>query len=382
MPWNRPKTPPIALGVPDAEESLHSQNQPTKEISQGPEGSLKIAPEVGRDDGDVKMEPKNLWNEAFLSLKPAEQARLKAILGDGQDSIFTKPDFESLKGSLQEKQDQCEEESWKITVGDHVLIVRDFAAKSATWLQQLGDIIIPFAPQAASAPWGLIRGVLQIPVSYDQQMLALLTTVDEVLKVVYRGQLFEMLYSPEKVHGDVLQTLHTELQGIYKSALELIAHTQKQLSHRTAKNAFEAIVNPDSADGVLSDLEARHIKLISAAQLCEGFRSAEADRRLTDAMRAIHEPLIRFEAKCETYFKELESTRRIETLEAISRIPYTSHHQEYQEKRTPKTCTWLLEDDLFRTWKNSSSPGVFWLWGNRAFYTLPIAYKIVRLILH
>ena len=383
-PWNRPKTPPIAprASEPDTANNPSDGDPNERCTATGasetraavPERISNSGPEVGHD-GDVPVEPKSLWNEAFKSLKPAKQAQLKLILRDGQDSMFIKPDFASLKAEVQQKQDRCEAESWKITAGGHVMIVRDFAAKSATWLQQIGDIVIPFAPQAASAPWGLIKGVLQITITYDHQMLALLTTMDEVLKVVYRGQIFEMIYTPENTRDDVRQTLHAELQSIYKSALELIAYTQEQLSRGTAKRIVEAVVNPENADGFLNDLESRHIKLISAAQLCESSRSAEADNRLLRAMHAIHEPLARFEERCEGYFSEMENDRMINFLKAISSIPYTTHHQEYQEKRTPGTCNWLLEDDVFREWENSSSPGVFWLWGTRSSSPTPLEMR-------
>lgn len=389
--WRREKTELIAPGVPVIETTNHvndgkgivdDQKQLTEEVAEVAERIPQMALVVDdAHNNDAKRKPKNLWDEAFLSLTPDEQAQLKAILGDGQvPSIFTKPDFASLKVDVQRKQDQCEEKSWKLSFGDHVIIVKDFAAKSATWLQKLGDLVIPFAPTAASAPWGLIKGVLQIPISYDHQMLALLGTLDEVFKVVYHGQIYEMLYTPERTREDVLQTLQTELHGIYKSALELIAYTQKQLSCGTLKNIVEAIASPDSADGLLSTLKARHVDLSHAAQLCESWRSGEVDDRLLDGLRSISEPMTRLEENFQTYFDEMESAKVIQILEAISSIPYTTHHQEYQEKRTADTCNWLLEDEEFRAWESSRSSGVFWLWGTGASSATP--YKRVLLITH
>lgn len=400
--WRREKTELIAPGVPVTETTNHvnhgdknkvstmldgkgildDQKQLTEEVAEVAERIPQMAlvvDDAHNDDG--KRKPKNLWDEAFLSLNPDEQAQLRAILGDGQvSSMFTKPDFASLEVDVQRKQDQCEEKSWKLSFGDHVIVVKDFAAKSATWLQKLGDLVIPFAPTAASAPWGLIKGVLQIPISYDHQMLALLGTLDEVFKVVYHGQIYEMLYTPERTREDVLQTLQTELHGIYKSALELIAYTQKQLSSGTLKNIVEAIASPDSADGLLSTLKARHVDLSHAAQLCESWRSGEVDDRLLDGLRSISEPMTRLEENFQTYFDEMESAKVIQILEAISSIPYTTHHQEYQEKRTADTCNWLLEDEGFRAWESSRSSGVFWLWGTGASSATP--YKRVLLITH
>ncbi|KAJ9482464.1 hypothetical protein VN97_g10962 [Penicillium thymicola] len=60
-------------------------------------------------------------------------------------------------------------------------------------------------------------------------MLALLA-MGEGFKVVYHGQIYDMLYTPERTCEDVLRTLQTKLYGIYRSAMEMIAYTQKQLS--------------------------------------------------------------------------------------------------------------------------------------------------------
>ncbi|KGO75635.1 hypothetical protein PITC_055130 [Penicillium italicum] len=330
------------------------------DLDQSAEGS---AESLGRISSTV-AETKDLWNEAFLSLRPIEQTQLKTITGSEGVCAFTKPDFAILKAQIQQKQKQCEEDSWKVPIGDHVIIVRDFAAKSATWLQKLGDLIIPFTPTAASAPWGLIKGILQVSVTYDSQMLALLGTMDKVLEVVYHGQIYEMVYTSERIRLDALEILQTKLREIYKTALELVAYTQNQLCHGTPRHICEAIVNPDGAEGFLKDLKTRHSELSYAAQLCESCRSSGADRRLMDAMRAMSEPLVRFEKNCETYFNEIDTAKMIHTLNIISPIKYTQHHQEYQAKRTPDTCDWLLKDEGFCQWENSSSPGIFWLWGS------------------
>lgn len=52
-------------------------------------------------------------------------------------------------------------------------------------------------------------------------MLALLGTMGEVFKVVYHGQIYEILYTSKRTREDVLQPLPTDLHGIYRSAMNL-----------------------------------------------------------------------------------------------------------------------------------------------------------------
>lgn len=63
--------------------------------------------------------------------------------GDDQVSVFGMPDFESPKADVLRKQEECKGKACKVSVRNHVIIVRTLAAKSATWLQELGHLAIP-----------------------------------------------------------------------------------------------------------------------------------------------------------------------------------------------------------------------------------------------
>ncbi|KAI9639916.1 hypothetical protein NHQ30_011692 [Ciborinia camelliae] len=120
----------------------------------------------------------------------------------------------------------------------------------------------------------------------------------------------------------------------------------RQLSSGTVKNIVEAIANPTNADGFSSDLKGRHSDLSHAAHLCETWRFVEADGRLLEAIRAINEPITLLEKNLDTHFQEIEIAKVVKILDTISSIPYTTHHQQYQEKRTTNTCDWVLKDEV------------------------------------
>ncbi|KAH8424305.1 uncharacterized protein LDX57_002057 [Aspergillus melleus] len=81
----------------------------------------------------------DLWKEAFESLLPATQAQLQKL---GYEPDYSKTpraqDLDILVQDLQEKLDICEQEGWKCKTEHHEYIVRDYAAKCATWIQFIG----------------------------------------------------------------------------------------------------------------------------------------------------------------------------------------------------------------------------------------------------
>lgn len=60
------------------------------------------------------------------------------------------------------RQDDCEERFWRFPLGNHEIIIRDYAVKIISWLQKIGDIAVQFAPPQASLPWAAIKVVMQV----------------------------------------------------------------------------------------------------------------------------------------------------------------------------------------------------------------------------
>ncbi|RAH75063.1 uncharacterized protein BO66DRAFT_71630 [Aspergillus aculeatinus CBS 121060] len=118
--------------------------------------------EPSKKDHHNEAQPRDLWNEAFEKLSPATQAQLRAF---GYEPVSATSQQEQnlnvIIKVLQQKQKQCEEEAWTFDVGQHKIIVRDYASTCATWVQLIGDLVVPFAPSQAAGPWVLIRKVLK-----------------------------------------------------------------------------------------------------------------------------------------------------------------------------------------------------------------------------
>ncbi|PHH90729.1 hypothetical protein CDD83_2834 [Cordyceps sp. RAO-2017] len=51
-------------------------------------------------------------------------------------------------------------------------------------------------------------------------------------------------------------------------------------------------------------------------------------------------------------------------LNEISPVQFGVQHQSRREARTPETCEWLLQHEVFREWEESSSSSILWLQGS------------------
>lgn len=105
---------------------------------------------------------KDLWQRASQQLPDDARQRLTALGFTEQTQTTNEHRVKDLIGVVQEKEDMCKQKKWKVTFAGHEIIIGDYAVKAATWLQKIGDIVIPFAPPQASPPWGLVKAILQV----------------------------------------------------------------------------------------------------------------------------------------------------------------------------------------------------------------------------
>jgi hypothetical protein len=79
-----------------------------------------------------------------------------------RDSTSIRANLDDLIQLTREKEQLCRDKQWKVTVGEREISVREYAARISKLLEQLGDIVIPFAPREAGPPWGVVKAVLRV----------------------------------------------------------------------------------------------------------------------------------------------------------------------------------------------------------------------------
>ncbi|EHA26164.1 hypothetical protein ASPNIDRAFT_36409 [Aspergillus niger ATCC 1015] len=295
----------------------------------------------------------NLWKEAFERLSPTSQDRLRVLGYEPGSETHQAGAVDILLNDLQEKRMLCEKKAWKYK---NEIFVRDYAAKCATWVKLIGDLVVPFAPSQAAGPWGLIKVALEIPVKFADEMVALLGTVERVLQATYRGREYESAYATG--NNDIADTLRRNLVNVYQAILELLSYSINMLSKSTWTRILDTML--DKGSGLFSELTAKEEELAKTAQACSAATGGKTLYHLQDVRR--HLP--RIETQVAESLEKLEWGEAMEILDWISPVKYGSHHNNVRGNRTPGTGEWLLQNGTFRDWEESSSSAVLWLRGS------------------
>ncbi|CZR59898.1 uncharacterized protein PAC_09792 [Phialocephala subalpina] len=305
--------------------------------------------------------PRDLWREAMDMLPTPIRQELRK---EDSEEKSSDEQVAELVTTVKSKPAECEAKSWKFRVGDHEIVLRDVAASIVNSLTQIGDIAVQFAPPQASIPWSVVKAVMQIPVIESAQMCLLLTSTEKIVRIINRGQVYELVYTPENTPKPALENLQDVLVNLYSACLKLLANSSKLFSKSTAAQTVYAILHPGKADSLFLDLAELELKLSYEVEACEGGRSAAADDYLTRLLRNLDAPLARVDTRVCTLLEHLDEEKQRELLDWISKIPFGKHHDEVTESRTLGTCEWLLQHDRFREWEQTSSSVILWLQGS------------------
>ncbi|GKZ33027.1 hypothetical protein AbraIFM66950_002744 [Aspergillus brasiliensis] len=344
VPWSNPEES-RSLSPSDARGEVSSAKGEGNTPGSSFFGSSK------EPDGDEKI-PRNLWNEAFESLSLTTQGQLRQLGYEPSSNIEQEGDLDILREALQEKMALCDGKALKY----QEQFVRDYAAKCATWIELIGDLVIPFAPSQAAGPWGLIKVALKMPVKYADGMAALLGTVERVLHATFRGREYESAYAVGK--SDIVDTLRRDLVHVYQAVLELLCYSIDMLSKSTWVRILDTMF--DKGSGLFSDLTAKEEELAKTAQACSAATGGKTIQHLQD----IRGHLPRIETQVAECLEKLEWREALEILDWISPVKYGSHHNNVRGNRTPDTGDWLLQKGAFRDWEESSFSAVLWLRGS------------------
>lgn len=60
---------------------------------------------------------------------------------------------------------------------------------------------------------------------------------------------------------------------------------------------------------------------------------------------------------------EVERTAVLNWISDTVKLPYLKHHKENKREILEGTGGWILEDEVFETWKNDSTSSMLWLHG-------------------
>ena len=191
-------------------------------------------------------------------------------------------------------------------------------------------------------------------------MGALLATAEKIIRIIRRGQVYELVYTAKTTPKEALGNLQAALVNMYSATLDLLANANELLAKNTPARILNAIIHPTETKDLFSSLVETESKLSTEVQACESGRSAAADSRLLQELDNLNAPIIRIDQRVSTLLTKIESKEQDDILDWISKIQFGDHHNEIKESRAPNTCLWLINHPRFREWEDISSSVFLW----------------------
>ncbi|KAL7798837.1 hypothetical protein V8C43DRAFT_328735 [Trichoderma afarasin] len=301
--------------------------------------------------------PSSLWNEAFLQANDETQ---RWIRNNGLDSL-EQAKSEDLIHLIKNKSKLLSEEKGapsKIEIGSQKLVFREYISDIIAFLTVAGDLVTKFSLPQASAPWTAAKAVLMIPVKHTEQMATLAGTVQLFTRVVHKGQVYEHLYNATTTDAEAVSNLRDALRDLYVTALELLARSDVLIDGGLVKQTLNAILRPEQASGLVSDLLMKEQKLLLEAQVCEASRSAKSDVKmdtkiedLLTSLDAISSPLTRIDKGVNDLLEEVEKDRLERLMDFISSEKFGKGHITIKDSRIEGTGDWLINHEGLRDWQ-------------------------------
>jgi hypothetical protein len=353
-----------------------------------------------------------LWNKAINRLSSDDQDAIREMQMETRSHM---PLFGNTKGLMDElirltraKQAKCDEKVWKFTYRGNMIILRDVAEKTVSWLAKFkafGDIAVNYDPVHASLPWAGVRILLQVWYSItlfhsesllkcikmataeQEQMGALLMAVEKVTFLTNRCAIYEWLYTAETISELALSNLHTAVIELYAAILRLVSLTHHLFQKHTATRTIHAVFKSDKIIDLLAKCQDLVPRVEIEAQNCERVRSEAADaliqqdvERVKAILSSLENPILRTDENITHLMEIVNEEERLKILHWFSEIPHGLHHDTVRDQRTKETCGWLLKRNEYLQWRASSSSTILWLHGTGT----PVASstKSAHLLIH
>lgn len=193
-------------------------------------------------------------------------------------------------------------------------------------------------------------------------MAALAGTVQLFTRIVQRGQVYEHLYNATTAHEEAVSNLRDALRDLYVTAIELLARTDVLIKGGLVKQTLNAILRPEQASDLVSDLLKKEQEVSREVQTCEASRSAKADFKMDERIKALltsldklSTPISRIDKGVDNLLEEVEKDRLDRLMDFISSEKFGQGHATIKESRIEGTGDWLINHEGLRDWQAISS---------------------------
>jgi hypothetical protein len=217
-------------------------------------------------------------------------------------------------------------------------------------------------------------------------MGVLLLGLDQVLYIINRCKVYEMLYPVDLRTTDAGQNLESALADLYLLILQFLSKAICLYGMNTVSRAFKAFWDPDDIVDFGKCCQDCENRVDIEVQNCERFYSkigrvelaqqAETLRLLLRELKELKDlipknlkdTIGRVDTKVDDLWRGLNETERNTVLMWTSDIPYEDHHMTACKGRTEDTGGWLFKHRHYEAWESSHQSMILWLHGIRKSY--------------
>ncbi|KAK7940733.1 uncharacterized protein PG986_013120 [Apiospora aurea] len=314
------------------------------------------------------------WAQAVQSLSDDDREQFGiAQPSSGQDPLGI---LEDVLAATEAKKEEPLNKRWKVTVKGRTIIIRDVLEKMTLWvnkrnLKAIGSLALQYDPTGAALPWAAIKLFMQAAVNDVEIFAYTLTALEKITNIIGRSQIFEQLYlnqqsaiSPESV----VYQLSASVIRLYATILQYLAGVMRYYRTGTVIRFLKSTAKTKAdLEGEFRRLEEAQVETLRLAQLAEAQKSeavALPIANMEEKQSKLDENnASRFVELRESCKNKLDRESRVKILRAISTIPYATHHKVASQGRLPGSRQWLLNKEVYTSWRASSSSSVLWLHG-------------------
>lgn len=188
-------------------------------------------------------------------------------------------------------------------------------------------------------------------------MAALAGTVQLFARIVQRGQVYEHLYNATTADEESVSNLRDALRDLYVTAIGLLARTDVLIKGGLVKQTLNAILRPEQASDLVSDLLMKEQKVSLEAQVCEASRSAKTSLKMDERIKALltnldklSTPISRIDKGVDNLLEEVEKDRLERLMDFISSEQFGKGHVTIKESRIEGTGDWLINHEGLHDW--------------------------------
>ncbi|KAI0448909.1 hypothetical protein F5B21DRAFT_79543 [Xylaria acuta] len=264
----------------------------------------------------------------------------------------------------------------------------ELTGKIVRWFdrfKEVGDVIASFDPQHIALPWAAIRFLLQAVTASQEQSGLLCITIDRVLHLLFRCEIYARLYfdqSPGAKPRPSVDILVSSMTKLFTDILLFLALAIERFSSNSFQTAINGTFNLRQMTDSLSTLTELERRLDISAGTCHMEEESERGTGFKNLCLLLDQSLSWQGNQLGTICQALQEDDLVKILRWVSNISYETDFSSINQTRLADTCEWLGRHTKYLDWLERENASIFWLHGIPGAGKTYLASKVVETLSH